>query len=77
MVSLDPEISNLLWVLVLSKAPNGSGCPSTSENVPKKKWKNLYSIESILDYGFESKLLRLYILQRDYVTMKKGKLNER
>ena len=41
MVSLDPEISILLWVLVLSEAPNGSGSPSTFANVLKKKWKTL------------------------------------
>ena len=41
MVSLDPEISILLWVWVSSEAPSGSGCPATSSNVLKKKWKTL------------------------------------
>ena len=41
MVSLDPEISILLWVWVSSKATSGSGCPATSPNVLKKKWKTL------------------------------------
>ena len=41
MVSLDPEISNLLWIQVLSEAPSGSGWCSTYSNVPKEKWKTL------------------------------------
>ena len=41
MVSLDPEISNLLWVWVSSEVPSGPGCASTSANVLKKKWKTL------------------------------------
>ena len=41
MVSLDPEISNLLWVRVSSEVSSGSGCASTFPNVRKKKWKTL------------------------------------
>ena len=41
MVSLDPEISNLLWVQVSSEATSGPGCASTCSNVLKEKWKTL------------------------------------
>ena len=41
MVSLDPEISNLLWVQVSSEAPSGPGCASTFPNVRKEKWKTI------------------------------------
>ena len=41
MVSLDPEISNLLWVQVSSEATSSPGSPSTCSNVLKEKWKIL------------------------------------
>ena len=41
MVSLDPEISNLLWVQVSSEVPSGPGCAATFANVLKEKWKTL------------------------------------
>ena len=41
MVSLDPEISILLWDYVLFEGSSGAGWCSTFPNVLKEKWKTL------------------------------------